>query len=69
MRYRTATPPSSGSIWMSLALERMPSERIRSTIRTTGRWDASSAEIISSSVLISSSSCSISVDDSIPSSS
>ncbi len=49
MRYRTATPPSSGSMCTSLARELIPSERIRSTSRTTGRWEASSAEMVRSS--------------------
>ena len=43
MRYRTATPPSSGSMWMSLDRERIPSEMIKSTSLTTGRWLASAS--------------------------
>ncbi|PYP58959.1 MAG: hypothetical protein DMD40_03995 [Gemmatimonadetes bacterium] len=49
MRYRTATPPSSGSTWISLARDRIPSEMIMSTRRTTGFWLASASEMLSSS--------------------
>ena len=56
-------------MWMSLARERMPSEMMRSTRRTTGRWLASSSVILISSTGASSASCTISADDSIPDSS
>ena len=54
---------------MSLARERMPSDTIRSTSRTTGRWLASSALIWISSGGASCSSCVTSVPLSMPSSS
>src|SRR5213592_939845 len=71
IRYRTATPPSSGSMWMSLERARIPSEMIRSTRRTTGRWLASASEaamVISSGARLSCS-CTSSAEFSIPSSS
>src|SRR5438093_10279070 len=54
-------------MWMSLERARMPSEMIRSTSRTTGRWLASASDAAISSG--ASFSCTSSVDVSIPSSS
>ena len=40
-------------MWMSLERERIPSEMIRSTRRTTGRWLASASDATSSSGSVS----------------
>src|SRR2546422_4383319 len=53
-------------MWMSLERARIPSEMIRSTSRTTGRWLASASEIAISSGAGWSASCTSSAEPSIP---